>query len=431
MQIVNDAPLAFHLLAKPTGAMCNLDCNYCFFLSKATLYPGSHFRMTDDLLEAYVRQYIEAQRVPEVHMAWQGGEPTLMGLDFFRRAIDYQKKYRQPHMTIHNTLQTNGMLLDDAWCEFFRQHDFLIGLSLDGPREMHDAYRVDKGGRPTFDRVMQGLRCLQRHRVEFNVLTAVHAANVEYPLEVYRFLRDEAGARHMQFIPIVERQYHPDHEPGSAVTRRTVRAEPFGHFMCTIFDEWVRRDVGNVYVQLFDVTLAAWVGAPPSLCVFAPTCGNALVLEHNGDMYACDHFVEPDYFLGNVTVTPMRTMVASARQRQFGLDKRDTLPGYCRDCDVRFVCHGGCPKDRFINTPDGEAGLNYLCDSYKAFFNHVDRPMRIMAALLHHGRAPAEIMRILPATNHTCHEPHPHGGGRTTGAGVTATTRTTDTSRAD
>jgi uncharacterized protein len=416
-----NAPAAFHLLAKPTGAMCNLECKYCFFLPKAALYPGSHFRMTDALLESYMRQYIESQRVPEVSIAWQGGEPTLMGLDFFRRSIVYQKKHQKPNTTIQNALQTNGVLLDDAWCEFFRQHNFLIGLSLDGPRKLHDAYRVDKGGQPTFDRVMRGLRYLQKHRVEFNILATVHAANADHPLEVYRFLRDEAGVEFMQFIPIVERHHELGSRQTSAVTRRSVRAEQYGRFMSTIFDHWVRRDVGSVYVQLFDVTLAAWAGTPPSLCLFSPTCGNALALEHNGDLYACDHFVEPGYFLGNITDSPMDTLVASDKQRQFGLDKRGTLPRTCRECEVRFVCHGGCPKDRFIDTPDGEAGLNYLCRGYKAFFNHVDQPMRIMVALLRQNRTPAEIVQILAAeearqnvafASSGWHDPCPCGSGR-------------------
>lgn len=392
----SNAPAAFHLMAKPTGATCNLDCQYCFFLSKEMLYPGSRFRMADDLLESYIRQLIEAHRVPEVTVAWQGGEPTLMGLDFFRRALEYENKYRKPGTTIENTMQTNGTLLNDEWCEFFRENNFLIGLSLDGPREMHDAYRVDKGGHPTFDKVVHAARLLQKHQVEFNILTTVNAANADHPLEVYHFLRDEIGTRFIQFIPIVERINSDGStllQEGTEVTHRSVKAEQWGTFLITVFDEWVRRDVGTVFVQMFDAALASWVGAPQSLCIFSETCGSALALEHNGDLYSCDHFVEPLYFLGNIRKDKMAELVSSEKQRRFGNAKRDTLPRYCRECEVRFACHGECPKNRFIMTPDGEPGLNYLCAGYKAFFKHIDRPMRIMADLLRRGHYADEIMQ--------------------------------------
>jgi uncharacterized protein len=390
---VVDAPLAFHLLAKPTGAICNLDCEYCFFLSKEMLYPGSRFRMADDLLEAYIRQLLEAHRTPEVVVAWQGGEPTMMGLDFFRRSIALQERYAQPGQTVVNTIQTNGTLLDDAWCEFFAEHGFLVGISVDGPRAMHDAYRVDKGGKPTFDRVMRGLRLVRKHGVEHNALTTVHRANGDHGREVYRFLRDDAGFTFIQFIPIVERAGVGGVPYGDTVTDRSVTADQFGWFLVDVFEEWVRHDVGEVFVQMFDVALANWFGEPPSLCVFAETCGTALAIEHNGDVYSCDHFVEPNYLLGNIGDRHLLELVASPRQRQFGRDKRDTLPAYCRSCDVRFACHGGCPKDRFIATPAGEPGLNYLCAGYQTFFRHVDKPMREMAGLLRRGRAPAEIMQ--------------------------------------
>jgi len=388
-------PAAFHVMLKPRGAICNLDCKYCYFLAKEMMYPGSRFRMADDLLETYTKQYIEAQRVPEVTFAWQGGEPTLMGLDFFKRAVELQQRYCKPGMRIHNAFQTNGVLLDDDWCRFFHQHNFLIGLSVDGPKQIHDAYRVDKGGRPTFDRVMAGLALLKKHRVEFNILTTVHAANAEHGAEVYRCLRDEVGTQFMQFIPIVERDNETGYQEGDTVTDRSLTAEQYGRFLISIFDEWVRRDVGRVFVQIFDVALAAWAGERPGLCIFEETCGLALAMEHNGDLFACDHFVEPNYRLGNIQEIPLIDMVASAEQRQFGLDKRDKLPRYCRECEVRFVCNGGCPKDRFINTPDGEPGLNYLCGGFRAFFNHIDRPMRMMASELRAGRAPANIMQIL------------------------------------
>ena len=388
-------PAAFHIMMKPRGAICNLDCEYCYFLSKEFMYPGSRFRMADDLLEEYTKQYIEAQRVPEVTFAWQGGEPTLMGLDFFKRAVELQQKYKKPGMHVHNALQTNGTLLDDDWCRFFHDNDFLIGLSVDGPRELHDAYRVDKGGKPTFDKVMAGMHLMQRHKVEFNILTTVHAANADHPLEVYRFLRDEAKTQFMQFIPIVERDNDTGYQEGDTPTNRSVTAEQYGRFLIGIFDEWVRRDVGRVFVQIFDVALAAWTGNRPGLCIFEETCGSALAMEHNGDLFSCDHFVEPNYRLGNIQEIPLIEMVASAQQRKFGQDKRDLLPQYCLDCEVRFVCNGGCPKNRFITTPDGDPGLNYLCAGYRAFFNHVNRPMQIMAGELRHRRPPANVMRIL------------------------------------
>jgi uncharacterized protein len=390
MKINTTAPPAFHLLAKPTGAFCNLACTYCFYLAKEKLYPGSAFRMTDEMLEIYIRRLIEAHRAPEVTLAWQGGEPMLMGLDFFRRSIEYQAKYRRPNMTILNTIQTNGTLITDEWAAFFREHNFLVGISLDGPPERHDAFRRDKQGRPTFDRVIQGFNYLKKHEVEFNALVTIHKANADNPLDVYRFLRDDLGIHYIQLIPIVERRIGSDGASDFSVT-----AGQYGRFLIAIFEEWVRRDVGEVFVNMFDVALANWAGEPPSLCVFAPTCGMTLALEHNGDMYSCDHFVTPENFLGNLADTPMIEMVASPQQQKFGLDKLDQLPPYCRECTVRFACHGGCPKDRFIKTPKGEEGLNYLCRGYKAFFKHIDRPMRVMTGLLRANRAPAEIMQMV------------------------------------
>ncbi|UCH86917.1 MAG: anaerobic sulfatase maturase [Dehalococcoidia bacterium] len=388
------APPAFHVMVKPRGAICNLDCHYCFYLSKERLYPNSSFQMGKDLLETYTRQYIDSQRGPEVTFAWQGGEPTLMGVDFFKLAVELQQRYRKPGTRILNTMQTNGTLLDDDWCRLFHEHNFLIGLSLDGPRELHDAYRVDKGGKSTFDRVMSGLDLLKEHGVEFNVLATVHAANAERPLEVYRFLRDEARVQFIQFIPIVERANETGFQEGSKVTERSVTARQYGDFLIAIFNEWVRRDVGQTYVQIFDVALEAWFSGRASLCIFSDTCGNALALEHNGDLYSCDHFVEPEYKLGNIEESNLIELVGSQKQREFGQDKRDKLPQYCLDCQVRFACNGGCPRNRFIQTPDGEPGLNYLCQGYRAFFNHIDKPMRFMAAELRAGRAPANIIRV-------------------------------------
>ncbi len=389
-----DLPHSFHVMLKPHGATCNLACAYCYYLRKEHVYPTSTLRMSEGLLEEFTRQYIEAQSVPEVTFAWQGGEPTLMGLDFFRRAIELQDKYRRPGMLVQNALQTNATLLNDDWCTFFREHDFLVGVSLDGPRELHDAYRVDKGGAPTFDRVMQGIRFLEQHQVAFNVLTAVHAANADQPLRVYRFLRDEVNAQFVQFIPIVEWDDGEGPEERVRIVPRSVTGQQYGHFLTAVFDEWVHRDVGRVFVQLFDVALGAWLGQRASLCVFAETCGNALAMEHNGDVFACDHFVEPGYRLGNLMDTPLPALVTSLPQRRFGVAKRD-LPRYCRACPVAFACHGGCPKDRLLTTPDGEPPRNYLCDGYKTFFTHVDRPMRMMADLLRERRPPADIMFLL------------------------------------
>lgn len=388
-------PRAFHVMTKPRGAICNLDCKYCYFLSKEFMYPNSQFRMDESLLETYTRQYIEAQNVDEVTFAWQGGEPTLMGLEFFKKTVELQQKHRKPGMRIYNALQTNGTLLDDEWAEFFAANDFLIGLSVDGPRDLHDAYRVDKGGKPTFDTVIRGLNYLKTHGAEFNILCTLHAANAAYPLEVYRCFRDELETNFMQFIPIVERENDTGYQEGNTVTTRSITAKQYGEFLITIFDEWVRRDVGRVYIQIFDVALGAWSGEPAGLCIFGETCGNALAMEHNGDLFSCDHYVEPNYLLGNITETPIIELVTSTKQRQFGLDKRDTLPQYCLDCEVRFMCNGGCPKNRFIQTPDGEDGLNYLCDGYRAFFNYIDKPMQFMANQIRAQRPPATIMAYL------------------------------------
>lgn len=386
---------AFHLMTKPRGAICNLDCKYCYFLSKERLYPDSKFRMSETLLEAYTRQYIEAQRAPEITFAWQGGEPTLMGLDFFRQAVAYQQKYRKPGVRIVNSLQTNGVLLDDEWGAFFAANDFLIGVSIDGPQHLHDFYRVDKGGAPTFERVMRGVEVLRRHGVPFNILTTVHAGNADYPLEIYRYFRDTMGAEFLQFIPIVERENSTGFQEGEQVTERSVTAQQYGDFLIAIFDEWVRHDVGRVFVQIFDVALSTWTGGHAGLCIFEETCGAALALEHNGDVYSCDHFVEPKHFVGNLIDIPLVEIVTSDQQREFGLAKRETLPRYCRECEVRFACHGECPKNRFIKTPDGEPGLNYLCASYKAFFKHIDEPMRFMARELSFERAPANVMGFM------------------------------------
>jgi uncharacterized protein len=393
----------FHVLAKPIGPICNLDCKYCFYLEKESLYPQvEKWAMREDVLENYIRQYIEAHDTPVVNFAWQGGEPTLLGVDFFRRVVEIEKRYADGKQ-IANAFQTNGVLLNDAWAEFFLEYQFLIGISIDGPRELHDAYRVDKGGQPTFDRVMRGIETLRRHKVDFNTLTTVHRANADSPLEVYRFLRDN-GSGYMQFIPIVERIAHqvteeglrlisPDFAGPAKVAPWSVEPRQFGKFLCTIFDEWVRRDVGRTFVQLFDVSLESWTGMEASLCIFRKTCGAALAIEHSGDLYSCDHFVYPENRLGNIMESAMALLAGSEQQQRFGEAKESTLPRYCRECDVRFACNGECPKHRFLTTPDGEPGLNYLCAGYKMFFHHVDPYMRFMAAELAAERAPANVMR--------------------------------------
>ncbi|MDP6779415.1 MAG: anaerobic sulfatase-maturation protein [Candidatus Latescibacteria bacterium] len=398
-----EQPVACHVMAKPTGSICNISCQYCFYLEKEKLYPeaGKQWRMDDEILERYVSQYIEAQDVPEVNFAWQGGEPTLMGMDFFRRAVALQKEYAGGKR-ITNAFQTNGILIDDEWAAFLAENDFLIGLSIDGPQEMHDRYRVDKGGKPTFERVMAGLEALRRNGTEFNTLTVVQADNARYPLEVYRFLK-KIGSRFMQFIPIVERLTEepgedllelvgPRFEGSARVTKWSVGPSQYGRFLCSIFDEWVQKDVGQTFVQLFDVALSAWVGQEPSLCIFAETCGKALIIEHNGDLYACDHYVYPEHSLGNVGEKTIREMVASPQQEKFGNDKRDALPRFCRECEFLFACNGGCPKHRFDRSPHGEEGLNYLCKSYKMIFRHVDPAMRFMANEVRHGRPAANVM---------------------------------------
>ena len=345
-------------------------------------------------------------------MAWQGGEPTLMGLPFFRRAVELAESLRRPGQQLLHTIQTNGTLLTDDWGRFLAEHGFLVGLSIDGPPEVHDRYRVDKKGRPSSDRVLQGLSHLQAHGVDVNVLCTVHAANQHLPLEVYRYFRDELGFRHIQLIPIVERVNDTGFQEGDTVTERSVEPEAWGAFLIAVFDEWVRRDVGNVFVQMFDAALANWLDLPSTMCIFRRTCGDALALEHNGDVYSCDHFVEPKYLLGNITDTHLVELVASPAQQAFGQAKLDTLPTYCHACEVRFACNGECPKNRFTLTPDGEPNLNYLCAGYRAFFNHIDGPMRLMAGLLREGRYADEIMGIFSAAGRN--DPCPCGSGRKT-----------------
>jgi uncharacterized protein len=393
---------AFHLMAKPTGPICNLECEYCFYLEKEKLYtPQKNWVMPDEVLETYIKDYIESQNIPTVTFAWQGGEPTLLGVDFFKKAVRLQKQY-SGGKKIENTLQTNGILLNDHWCEFLSENSFLVGISLDGPREIHDKYRIHKGGQPSFDEVMNGLNYLKKHNVEFNTLTCVQRDNSYKPLEVYNFLK-EIGSRFMQFIPVAEikakylneaefEPVSPSYKNETVVTDWSVEPLQYGKFMMAIFDKWIRNDVGSYFVQLFDVCLGIWYGQEASLCVFNETCGQALALEHNGDVYSCDHFVFPENKLQNIMEKSLKKIVNSGKQIQFGLDKKEKLPGYCIECDVRFACNGECPKNRFIKTPEGEEGLNYLCAGYKYFFQGIAPYIRFMANELSNKRSPANVI---------------------------------------
>lgn len=400
----NPAPTApFYVLAKPAGPACNLRCNYCFYLEKKDLFGREQStRMQEDTLEAFVRDYIAAQDAPEVVFGWQGGEPTLRGLDFFRRAVDLQRVYAGGRK-VSNAIQTNGMLLDAEWAEFLAANDFLVGISIDGPEELHDAQRIDANRSGTHARVLQGLAHLKAHGVEFNTLTVVSRSNAKHPLKVYRYLK-EIGSRYIQFIPLVERSMKRGASGALAgppalanlrdaeVAKWSVSPVAYGDFLVAVFEEWVRQDVGSVFVQMFDTALASWVGEGSRLCVFAETCGRQVALEHDGSVYACDHYVYPEFRLGNMKDTPLADLLDSEVQRRFGAAKRDALPAQCRRCESRFACNGGCPKHRFQHSADGEFGLNYLCAGYRSFFRAVDPHMRTMAQLLRQGRAPAEIM---------------------------------------
>jgi len=388
-----NAPLQFHVMAKPVGSACNLDCAYCFYLSKGSLQggPGSG-QMSEETLETFIRQYLEAVTSGEVIFSWQGGEPTLLGLDYFRKIIALQKKFARPGQRIQNDLQTNGTLLTEDWCLFLKEHRFLVGLSIDGPRELHNQYRVAKGGKPTFDQVVQAAKLLQRYQVPFNTLTCVHRFNASRPLDVYRFLRRELGSLKMQFIPIVEyrgfeknslkgletdrfpRDGTPAARPGtpdSIVTDWSVDPEEWGYFLSRVFDEWRSRDIGKVYVNQIETLVAQHLEMPAQLCVYGEICGKCMAIEHDGSLYACDHFVYPEYHLGNIHKKPLREMALSRDQVKFGYAKSEHLPSYCRQCPFLQDCWGECPKNRFLRTPDGEEGLNYLCRGFRRYFEHV------------------------------------------------------------
>lgn len=382
----------FHAMAKPAGAACNLDCTYCFYLSKHDLRDGpGQGHMGDEVLERFVRDYIQSVTADEVVFTWQGGEPTLRGLPFFEKVVALQQKYRKPGQRIENDLQTNGVLLDDDWAKFLKANRFLVGLSIDGPEDVHDALRITKRGKPTFNDVMAAAQLLKRHGIAFNTLTCVHRYNAKRPLDVYRFLRRELGSTHLQFIPIVEcqdfkstapqhwdparlpvvgtPQARPGH-PESVVTEWSVDPEEYGYFLCKVWDEWCRRDVGKALVNFCETLVVQHLGEPSQICVFSETCGKGVVVEHDGSVYACDHYVYPEYRIGNVRSQSLADMVFSPTQVRFGYNKSDTLPKYCRDCAYLSDCWGECPKNRFVRAPDGEPGLNYLCPAFKRFFAH-------------------------------------------------------------
>ena len=371
------APREFQIFAKPIGSICNLDCQYCYYLEKEHLYPrGESFRMPDDVLEEYIFQHIEASPDPVIRFSWHGGEPTLLGLDYFRRIVELHRRHQPPGRRIANGIQTNGTLLDDDWCRFLAAEGFTVGLSLDGPPDMHDRHRLTRDGEPTHELAMQGFRLLQRHRVPTDILCVVNAHNVRFPLQVYRFFK-MIDAQHISFLPMVESQ--PDASGG--INPLSVPSEAWGAFLCTIFDEWRNRDIGRVKVQIFEEAARTAFDQEHSLCIFRPTCGDIPVVEHNGDFYSCDHYVDAEHRLGNIMETPLVELLESPAQRAFGRAKLKALPGYCKRCEVRAMCNGGCPKNRFLETPDGEAGLNYLCAGYRRFFNHCRPFVSEVAAL--------------------------------------------------
>ena len=401
--------LPFSVVTKPTGAACNLDCTYCFFLSKELLYDTDSQRMSEETLRVHIANQLRSQPDGDVMLVWQGGEPTLRGLDFYREAVRLGNELKRPRQSVQHSMQTNGTLLDDQWCEFLADENFLVGLSVDGPQEFHDSYRVNRAGRGTHAQVMRGWDFLRKHRVETNILCTVNAANADAGGRVYRWFRDEMGATFLQFIPIVERVEASDlataeqgwtgpdgarllyRQAGDAVTSRSITGARWGRFLCEVFDEWRAHDVGSVYVQHFDTMLAARFGQY-SLCVHAPTCGTALAVEHNGDIYSCDHFVEPGFMLGNIHQHELSDVLKLDQQQDFGRAKLTGLTAQCRRCLVRWACHGGCPKDRFATSVDDEKGQNFLCEGYYGFFTHAASTIEDMAMLLQAGRAPSEVM---------------------------------------
>jgi uncharacterized protein len=405
------APHGFHLMAKPAGPRCNLRCVYCFYREKETFFNGSkNFVMSDEVLEAYTREYIQSQPGSSVTFEWQGGEPALVGVGFFQRALDFQKKYNMGKQ-LTNSFQTNGTILDDAWCAFLSKNNFLVGLSLDGPEAVQDAYRVDKGGKPTFSKVVHSLRLMQHYGVEVNVLATVNNESSKYPLEVYRFFKQQ-GVRFIQFIPIIEREADPEaerlgirlavppslthEEKSTTLTPWSVEPKQYGEFLIRVFEEWIRNDVGKIFVMNFEWNLGAWAGSGPGVCYLSPRCGRNLIMEYNGDIFSCDHFMYPAYRLGNILDGELSKKVESKKQIAFGASKETALPGYCHGCDFLFACRGGCPKHRFAKSPDGDPGLNYLCEGFKKFYHYVNPSMKRMVDLIHRG---IPVYKIMEATS--------------------------------
>ena len=392
-----------YVMLKPAGAHCNLACKYCYYLEKNNLYQNSHRHlMSDDMLEQFTREYIEAQTMPQVLFTWHGGEPLMRSIDFYKKALALQKKYAHGKQ-IDNVIQTNGTLLTDEWCEFFAKNHWLVGISIDGPQEYHDHYRVTPAGKPSWEKVMQGIQLLKKHRVEWNAMAVVNAYNAEHPLEFYHFFRDN-GCQYLQFTPIVERL--TEHEDGRTLASladdreipladASVIPQQWGNFLCTIFDDWVRHDVGKTFVEIFDCTLANWMGVLPGICAYSKECGHAGVMEHNGDVYSCDHFVFPEYKLGNIREQSLIDMLYGEKQQAFSRLKHTSLPRQCKECDMEFACHGECPKNRFEKDKYGEPGLNYLCQGYYQYYTHVAPYMDFMKRELLAQRPPANIMNVL------------------------------------
>ena len=392
-----------YVMLKPAGAHCNLACKYCYYLEKSHLYQNSlRHLMSDEMLEQFTREYIEAQTMPQVLFTWHGGEPLMRSIDFYRKALALQKKYAHGKQ-IDNVIQTNGTLLTDEWCEFFAKNHWLVGISIDGPQEYHDHYRVTPAGKPSWEKVMQGIQLLKKHRVEWNAMAVVNAYNAEHPLEFYHFFRDN-GCQYLQFTPIVERL--TEHEDGRTLASladdreipladASVTPQQWGNFLCTIFDDWVRHDVGKTFVEIFDCTLANWMGVLPGICAYSKECGHAGVMEHNGDVYSCDHFVFPEYKLGNIKDQSLIDMLYGEKQQAFSRLKHTSLPRQCKECDMEFACHGECPKNRFEKDKYGEPGLNYLCQGYYQYYTHVAPYMDFMKRELLAQRPPANIMNVL------------------------------------
>lgn len=392
-----------YVMLKPAGAHCNLACKYCYYLEKNNLYQNSHRHlMTDEMLEQFTREYIEAQTMPQVLFTWHGGEPLMRSIDFYKKALALQKKYAHGKQ-IDNVIQTNGTLLTDEWCEFFAKNHWLVGISIDGPQEYHDHYRVTPAGKPSWEKVMQGISLLKKHRVEWNAMAVVNAYNAEHPLEFYHFFRDN-GCQYLQFTPIVERL--TEHEDGRTLAsladdreiplaEASITPAQWGNFLCTIFDDWVRHDVGKMFVEIFDCTLANWMGVLPGICAYSKECGHAGVMEHNGDVYSCDHFVFPEYKLGNIREQSLIDMLYGEKQQAFSRLKHTSLPRQCKECDMEFACHGECPKNRFEKDKYGEPGLNYLCQGYYQYYSHVAPYMDFMKRELLAQRPPANIMNVL------------------------------------